>query len=95
MNIHKWRKVTKQHQLCYQYLGFSHLGQTCSRIETCGTDACKEIHNRIFHGKQISVQNSEDEKKSSDTINRGPNNPTENSSLSSKNAEEEQSGNSA
>lgn len=41
------------------------------------------------------MQKSEDEKKSRGTINKGPNNPTENSSLSSKNAEEEQSGNSA
>ena len=67
MDIHKRWKVAKQNQLCHQCFDFSHLVQTCSRIETCGIDGCKEIHNRMLHGKQISVKMSSDEIRSLQT----------------------------
>ena len=39
-------------------------------------DGCKEMHKRILHGEQISVQKSADEKeKSTDTADTEPNNP--------------------
>ena len=50
----------------------------------------------MLHGKQISVQMSADEKKkSTDKADTGPNNSISNSSLSSKETEKDQSGNSA
>ena len=95
MNIHKRLKEAKLYQLCYRCLSFGHLGQTCSRVQIYGIDGCREMHNRMLHGKQISVQKSADEKKTSTgTAGIVLNNPTESSSLSSKNTKKKQSGNS-
>ena len=35
------------------------------------------MHKKILHGKQISVQKSVDEKKSTNIADTGPNNPIE------------------
>ena len=58
LNIHERWKAEKQHHLCYRYLGVGNLGQECSRIQTYSIDGCKEMHNRMLHGKETSVKNS-------------------------------------
>ena len=69
-------KIAKQHHLFFWYLGFGHFDQTCSKIQTCCIDGCKEMHKSMLHGKHISGKKSADEKKkSTDTAESETNNP--------------------
>ena len=51
--------IAEQYKLCYCCLGDDHLGQACTRTRICGSDGCRETHNRLLHKKNTGDRTSE------------------------------------